>query len=174
MQNNLETATQSINAIQNLSDTVFSIRLNKAKKGSAEEEKIARKQFDVNKALQIASATMNGIQSVLAITASAVDPTGITTAIRIGAQAVLTAASVAKIASTRFDSSGGGASSSVPSGGALGGGGGAAPSFNIVGNSTANQLAQVETKPVQAFVVSGEVTSAQALDRNRQTNATFG
>ena len=48
-----------------------------------------------------------------------------------------------------------------------------APSFNVVGNSGMNQLAQIQQTPIQAFVVSGEVTSAQALDRNRVKNATL-
>lgn len=48
-----------------------------------------------------------------------------------------------------------------------------APSFNVVGNSGMNQLAQIQQTPIQAFVVSGEVTSAQALDRNRIKNATL-
>ena len=48
-----------------------------------------------------------------------------------------------------------------------------APSFNVVGNSGMNQLAQIQQTPVQAYVVSGEVTSAQALDRNRVKNATL-
>lgn len=48
-----------------------------------------------------------------------------------------------------------------------------APNFNVVGNSGINQLAQIQQTPVQAFVVSGEVTSAQALDRNRIKNATL-
>ena len=68
---------------------------------------------------------------------------------------------------------GGGASAST--GGDLGGEGasGATPSFNVVGESGINQLAQLQQQPTQAFVVSGEVTSAQALDRNRVTNATL-
>jgi len=48
-----------------------------------------------------------------------------------------------------------------------------APSFNVVGNSGVNQLAQLQQQPVQAYVVSGEVTSAQSLDRNRIKNATL-
>jgi hypothetical protein len=70
----------------------------------------------------------------------------------------------------------------TPDGGGGGGGGnlsnnftsGAqAPSFNVVGNSGMNQLAQIQQTPIQAYVVSGEVTSAQALDRNRVKNATL-
>jgi hypothetical protein len=53
------------------------------------------------------------------------------------------------------------------------GGGMQAPSFNVVGNSGINQLAQLQQTPVQAYVVSGSVTTAQALDRNRIENATL-
>lgn len=47
------------------------------------------------------------------------------------------------------------------------------PNFSVVGNSGMNQLAQIQQTPLQAYVVSGEVTSAQALDRNRIKNATL-
>jgi hypothetical protein len=45
--------------------------------------------------------------------------------------------------------------------------------FNTIGSSGINQLAQLQQTPTQAYVVSGEVTSAQALDRNRVQNATL-
>jgi hypothetical protein len=70
----------------------------------------------------------------------------------------------------------------TPDGGGGGGGGVSnsfasaapqAPNFNVVGNSGMNQLAQIQQQPIQAYVVSGEVTSAQALDRNRIKNATL-
>jgi hypothetical protein len=54
-----------------------------------------------------------------------------------------------------------------------GGGGSFSPNFNVVGNSGVNQLAQLQQQPVQAFVVSGSVTTAQSLDRNRIENATL-
>jgi len=55
-----------------------------------------------------------------------------------------------------------------------------APTFNVVGNSGVNQLAQTiagqgaNQQPIQAYVVSGQVTTAQSLDRNRVDNATMG
>jgi hypothetical protein len=78
---------------------------------------------------------------------------------------------VKKIASQQFQSSsssGGGGGSNAPTG--------AAPmtaNFNTIGSSGINQLAQLQQTPTQAYVVSGEVTSAQALDRNRVQNATL-
>ena len=81
-------------------------------------------------------------------------------------------ANVAKILST--DSSGKGGAS-ISGGG--GGGGVSAPSFNVVGASGTNQLAQSlqqDDKPLQAFVVGSNVTSQQALDRNIKDTATIG
>ena len=51
------------------------------------------------------------------------------------------------------------------------------PSFNTVGSSDTNQLAsaigQQEQQPVQAFVVSNDVTTAQSLERNIVNGATI-
>ena len=73
----------------------------------------------------------------------------------------------------------------TPGGGAGGGsapsGGGAsmtAPSFNVVGSSSTNQLAQSigsQTQtPVRSYVVASDVSTAQALERNIIKNATIG
>lgn len=52
------------------------------------------------------------------------------------------------------------------------------PSFNIVGASETSQLSQTigekEDKPVKAFVVSNDVTTAQSLDRNIVEGASLG
>ena len=50
------------------------------------------------------------------------------------------------------------------------------PSFNVVGNSGVNQIAQTlgAQQPVQAYVVANNVTTAQALDRNIIQNASMG
>ena len=69
------------------------------------------------------------------------------------------------------------AAPSFASGGGGGGGGGGAPAmpslppaFNVVGASDTNQLADAiggqSQEPVKAYVVSGDVTSAQSMDRN--------
>ena len=64
----------------------------------------------------------------------------------------------------------------IAAGGGFGGGGGAGvavsapPQINTVGASSINQLAQTigaqEKEPVRAYVVAGDVTSAQSLERN--------
>jgi hypothetical protein len=85
---------------------------------------------------------------------------------------------VKKIASQKFEgggspAGGGGGGVDVPS--PAGGGSVITPNFNIVGNAQAtNPLAGLGGQPLQAYVVSGEVTTAQSLDRNRVNYATFG
>ena len=70
-------------------------------------------------------------------------------------------------------------------GGAATGGAGATPvpqiqppSFNVVGASPINQLTEAiagqTQQPVKAFVVAGDVTTAQELERNRIRNAVIG
>jgi hypothetical protein len=53
-----------------------------------------------------------------------------------------------------------------------------APQFNVVGQGGINQLAQSIggqfSQPVRAYVVGGEVTTAQQLERQRVRTATFG
>ena len=63
-----------------------------------------------------------------------------------------------------FAQGGGGGSTSAPSAPSL------PPAFNVVGASDTNQLADAiggqSQEPVKAYVVSGDVTSAQSMDRN--------
>lgn len=69
----------------------------------------------------------------------------------------------------------GGGGSSAPSGGG-GAGGTSAPTFNVVGNAGVNQIATTlgkEQPPVQAFVVSKQMTNQQEMDRNIVKNATL-
>jgi hypothetical protein len=86
--------------------------------------------------------------------------------------------SIAKIAATTLQSRSAGGSTG--GGGAAGGG---APSrefdFNLVGSTGVNQLAQgvgsqFNQNPIQAYVVSSQMTSQQQLDHTIQTQASLG
>lgn len=74
---------------------------------------------------------------------------------------------------------GGGSPSAGSTGGGGGGGGGApsqAPTFNVVGNAGVNQIATTfgkEQPPIQAYVVAGQVTTQQAMNRNIVNNASL-
>ena len=84
--------------------------------------------------------------------------------------AVLSAAGRARAVLSSGRPSSGGASMSAPSMTS------AAPSFNVVGTSGVNQIAQTvgNQQPVRAFVVSQDVTTQQALDRNIVKSASLG
>jgi hypothetical protein len=72
---------------------------------------------------------------------------------------------------------GGGGAPSAGGGAPSGGAAASAPSFNVVGNAGVNQIQQTlgrEQQPIQAYVVSNNVTTAQSLDRNIINNATIG
>lgn len=89
--------------------------------------------------------------------------------------------SIASILAQTIGKLSGGSVGGGSSSGGGGGGGGAtsvsAPTFNIVGQNPNNQLAQTigaqQRQPIEAYVVSGNISSAQSLDRNRINTATF-
>lgn len=109
---------QSLGSAQNLSDIFFLYKKNKAEKNSKEELDLARKQFNVNKALQLGFALMDSYKAITASIAQsplAIGPVPNPAGIASLAFAITTsAANIAKIAATKFDAGGGG-----------GGGGGA-------------------------------------------------
>ena len=135
---------------------------------AGKSEKQQKKAFQVQKAVNIANAVIDTYKAANSALASSPPPFNY-----IAMAAAITAGliNVKKIASQQFQSSsssGGGGGSNAPTG--------AAPmtaNFNTIGSSGINQLAQLQQTPTQAYVVSGEVTSAQALDRNRVQNATL-
>lgn len=167
----LDTTQQGLELISNISE-IF------AKKG----EKQAKKAFQIQKAASIASATIATYQSAVSAYQSQFlplpDPTSpIRGAIAAGIAVAAGLGNVTKIASQKFEGSGSISASATPSGGGGGGAGGGvvAPNFNLVGNAQAtNPLAGLGEGIIQAYVVSGDVTTAQSLDRNRVNNATFG
>lgn len=83
--------------------------------------------------------------------------------------------SILSVKTPKGGSSGSAPAINGPSGGAANATA-AAPSFNVVGTSGQNQIAQSigSQAPVKAYVVSGDVTTAQSLDRNIVSTATLG
>jgi len=139
-------------------------------------EKQAKRAFQVQKAAQVASALINTYQSATGAYASQFLPVpDPTSPVRGGIAAGLAVAAglvnVAKIASQKFESPSPGGNNPPP--GNIPGGQMAAPQFQTIGTSGVNQLATLQQQPTKAYVVSGEVTSAQSLDRNRVQNATL-
>ena len=139
---------------------------------AGKSEKDARKAFRAQKAFNLASALTNTYLAVTAALAQTKELFPGQRFIEAGLAGAMGAVQVAKIAKTQFTSSatsadtGGG---NVPTAPTM-----SAPQFNVVGQSGVNQLASLNQQPIQAYVVSGQVTSQQALDRNRLANATLG
>lgn len=162
-----QTFVNVYSSLNNLMSANDNERLNKMEKGSKEEEALKKKMFKRDKALRIVQTVMDTASNVVQ---SVRNGGGIPSGIPFGiAAATMGALQIAAISKAKFD----GGNQQTPS---TGGGTGANPmtaNFNTIGSSGINQLAQLQQTPTQAYVVSSEVTSAQALDRNRVQNATL-
>ena len=128
-------------------------------------------ETEKGKALAIASSLVN---TYAAITGQLKAFSGVPVPGFAIAQAIATGvagfANVKKIASVKVPNSSGGGS--APSGGSTPAPSAPSlpPAFNVVGASDTNQLADAiggqSQEPTRAYVVSGDVTSAQSMDRN--------
>jgi hypothetical protein len=117
-----------------------------------------------------ALATPQAIASGGITAAPTIAANNISLGLGIAANVAATAKALKEIGGGGNAPSGGGTGGGSASGGGAGGGV-MAPSFNVVGNNGMNQLAQLQMQPVKAYVVGSEVSTQQALDRNRITNA---
>lgn len=174
MKNNRKEVNDGL--VQGASD-MFATLGNLAELFQGRSAKSQEKAFKVQKAAQIGQATIDTFKAATGAFSSmasipVVGPVlgGIAAAAAVAAGLI----NIKKIAATKFEggtvpSAGGGDSgSSMPTASSI-----MSPNFNIVGNNPVNQLAQLGAQPIQAYVVSGEVTTAQSLDRNRIKNATL-
>ncbi len=183
----LASAQQGIMATMAVTDAFFAFKSRSLTKGSKEEEELNKKAFKVNKALQLANATVLGIQSVQgAFTTATASP--ITTAfpaypfIQAGLAGVFSAANIAKIAASQYTggAGGGGGSSasaptvSIPSPPTI-----STPQNNVNGtqfDSNGNTIQQTQTTPtitVKAQVVETEITDTQNTIQKIKNQSTF-
>ena len=141
------------------------------------DEKNAKKAFQINKALGIAQAVVNTSQAVTAALATA-NPIPGGRFIEAGIAAAAGAAQVATIAAQQFSTDGGGGGGSVdtniPTPSAMTSTP-RTPSFNVVGQSGTNALLEsLQSKPMKAYVVGGEVSTQQQLDRKKVQTSSIG
>ena len=166
---------------EELLSSIQAAGLARGKAGQAAMKALALAQIGADTAIAISKAipasTNAGLQAgLVAGPAAPVVTPKVTLATYIGLAAMI-ASNVARAKALLSGGGGGG-------GGAIGGGGGgggmsaAAPSFNVVGPSGANQIAESiagrESQPLKAFVVGGDVTTQQGLNRGIVQNATLG
>ena len=142
-------------------------------------EKNARKAFMVNKAVGISQAVISTAQAVAGALTAGGNPLKLATGaqfVEAGIAAVAGAAQVATIASQQFTVGGGGGTvntniptPSAPTAQAR------TPDFNVVGQSGTNAILEsLQNKPMKAYVVGGEVTNQQQLDRKKVETSSFG
>ena len=139
---------------------------------NAKNDKDARKQFEIQKAFNLAAAITNTAMAVTGALTAGGNPIKLATGqqfIEAGIAGTIGLANIMKIASSRF---GGGASGG---GGGIGATGGnvIAPNLNVVGDTGINQLATLQQQPIKAYVVSNDITSAQQFDLKVQQTASL-
>jgi len=146
------------------------------------QEEIERKRFKMQKAINIANALVDTYRNgVLAFGSQLIigDPSSpLRAQIAQGVALAAGLANVAMIARQKFQSSAGSGGTIGASGGGGGGGEGREFNFNLAGSTQSNQLTQSIAsqlnQPIQAYVVSSEITSQQQLDLNISNTATIG
>ena len=163
-------------------DQAEAAKVQMAKVGFGKMADILGKNSKAGKAAAAAAALINTYQGITAeLATKTVTPFGFAMKlVNIASVAAIGFKSVKSILATNTESGGGGATN--PASGAATASAEAlppqAPAFNVVGASETNQLADAiggqAQQPVQAFVVSGDVTTAQSLERNIIQGATIG
>ena len=134
---------------------------------------LAKEGSDLAKGVAVAQTIMDtykGATAAYAAGSSVGGPAGIVLGPLMAGVAVASGlANVKKILATKpIETGTGGGGASVPAAPP-------APSFNLVQGTGSNQIAEslaTERQPIQAFVVSSNVTSQQELDRNSRSEGT--
>ena len=152
----------SLNGLMNASDNE---RLKGVEKGSKAEEEIKKRMFKRDKKLRIVQTIIDTASNVVnSVRNGGGIPYGIPFGIAAAAMGGLQLAAISK-AKFQGEDGGGGEKPTPPAA--------MTAQFNTVGNNGINQLAQLQQQPTMAYVVSGQVTSQQALDRNRAQNSSL-
>ena len=183
IQKGFDNAKQGLSAIEGITSLVQANKLKGVEKGSKEEEKIMRKQFKINKAMQLAGAVIDAGKAITASLASAPiaigpvpNPAGIAS---LAFATITSATNIAKIAATQFTSS---SAPSADTPGNIGGGGesttAVAPAAGPQLFGQANTGSQVNAGDgtpnnitVTAIVSETEITSSQNHINNIQQNS---
>ena len=134
---------------------------------------IAGEGSAVGKAVAVAMAIMNTKQAITAALGKVpYGPWNIAQAVATG---VFGFKQVQEIMATKLPAGGGGRAGSGGAGASMSV---SAPSFNVVGASGTSQIAEAVTgaqdRPFRAYVVSGDVSSAQELDRKTVSESSLG
>jgi len=173
--NNLDTIIASAGQETKIGRALFI-----AKQAMIIKEQVIKAKATLTELGMIAAKSGADIASGAGATAKVGFPQNVPLLIAFAAQAagifssIKSAVNAAKGSASKMGASGGG-SVSMPR---MSSAASAPPAFNVVGASETNQLAQSigqdEKQPVKAYVVSNDVSDAQALDRNIVESASIG
>lgn len=161
-----EAENKSIEALTKLSGAYFAFKLRGAKGNAAEELKIRKQQFQVDKAFNIARAIQDGIRSVQA--ALTIPPPG--GQILAGVNSAIAIANVAAIGATEFD---GGSTGNVNANIQAPGTFTQAP--NVGGGSVSNNQTQLNAdgsvnKTVQPSVIKAYLVESESAEVTKRVN----
>jgi len=173
-----ENVKNSLIAAQGLSDIYFTIKSAKVKKGSKEEEDLARKQFNVQKAFNLAKVGMDGymaISNIIATTPKA--DFGISTGILLAASAISTAANLAKIGAAQFEGGASAPATSPESAASIPSTTSQAPAIYGPGQGQSTTFSGNQNNnfaPVKAYVVETENRSTTNRVNKLVSESTYG
>jgi hypothetical protein len=144
---------------------------------AGKSEKEQKRAFEIQKAANIAGATMDTFKAANGAYASLATIPVVGPGLGIAAAALAIGAGLANVKNISSQQFGGGvrAVGASPSGGASGGNNNQVitPNFNIIGSQNQTQLAQLNQAPIKAYVVGSDVTTQQMLDKKKIQNATL-
>ena len=142
------------------------------------QEKIEKKRFKMQKAANISQAVISTYLAAAQVFANPMNLNLATKSIAMAATVTAGLANVAMIARQKFQSSAGATSTAGALGGGGSGGNDRSFNFNLAGASRENQLANTLQgrfdQPLQAYVVSRDITNQQQLDEEITSSASFG
>jgi len=170
----MKSAQQFAKASIDLAQTIFTLTNALGKQDEASKLKRAKRQFEINKALGIADATISTINGVVnALTEKSLLPTPLSTilkaanAVAVGAAG---AANIAKIATTKFEGGVVSPDTALSSGGGLQSVGESTPNVNPIqaGSTFLND------EPQKVFVVESDITKTQKKVSVIEAAASFG
>jgi hypothetical protein len=172
--NGIEWAEKSLNALTDLSDAYFANKLSKVEKGSKAEETIMRKQFKMNKAMQLGGAIIDAGKAVMSSLAQSPiaigpvpNPAGIASLALVAASS---AASIAKIMSAKFEGGGGAARVEPPSIPSMG----SVPMPPIDGTATAGLPGSGQQQTTKVAIVDSDLKiGLEKLEKSTVTSS-FG
>lgn len=176
----INVGNQALGAFSALADAQLAIRTKGLEKGSVEEQKAAKRDFETRKKISIASAVISGIEGIVNVwTAKSVLPIELATIYK-GIQSAFiiatTAANIAKIKATTFQGTTPPTQEPPPSGGG-GGNGGEAPTFtptSFFGLGQTTQFNPQEQGPTRVYVTEGDISNTQNRVRVVENRARFG